>query len=110
MLSLGKMNIKKHSDTKIEGTINAGYDGYLYTSIPYDEGWTIYIDNHAVKTFEIGDSQLGAAIKQGEHDIKMVYSPKGLTYGLPISACGWIGIFGYGLLKRKKAKTAYKKL
>ena len=107
MLSLGKMNIEKHSDTKLEGTINAGYDGFLYTSIPYDEGWKIYIDGHKVKTFEIGDSQLSAAIKQGEHTIKLVYSPKGLTYGLPISACAWVGVFGYELLKRiKRTKKA----
>ena len=107
MLSLGKMNIEKHSDTKLEGTINAGYDGFLYTSIPYDEGWKIYIDGHKVKTFEIGDSQLSAAIKQGKHTIKLVYSPKGLTYGLPISACAWVGVFGYELLKRiKRTKKA----
>lgn len=111
MLSLGQMNIEKHSDTKLEGTINAGYDGYLYTSIPYDEGWKIYIDGHEVKTFEIGESQLASTIKQGKHKIKLVYSPKGLTYGLPISAAAWVGVFGYELLKRiKKSKKAQEQL
>ena len=111
MLSLGQMKIEKHSDTKLEGTINAGYDGYLYTSIPYDEGWKIYIDGHKVKTFEIGDSQLATTIKHGEHTIKLVYSPKGLTYGLPISACAWVGVFGYELLRRfKKSKKSQEQL
>ncbi len=111
MLSLSQMNIEKHSDTKLEGTINAGYDGYLYTSIPYDEGWKIYIDGHEVKTFEIGESQLASTIKQGKHKIKLVYSPKGLTYGLPISAAAWVGVFGYELLKRiKKSKKAQEQL
>ncbi len=111
MLSLGQMNIEKHSDTKLEGTIDAGYDGYLYTSIPYDEGWKIYIDGHEVKTFEIGESQLASTIKQGKHKIKLVYSPKGLTYGLPISAAAWVGVFGYELLKRiKKSKKAQEQL
>ena len=111
MLSLGQMKVEKHSDTKLEGTINAGYDGYLYTSIPYDEGWKIYIDGHEVKTFEIGESQLASTIKQGKHKIKLVYSPKGLTYGLPISAAAWVGVFGYELLKRiKKSKKAQEQL
>lgn len=111
MLSLGQMNIEKHSDTKLEGTIDAEYDGYLYTSIPYDEGWKIYIDGHEVKTFEIGESQLASTIKQGKHKIKLVYSPKGLTYGLPISAAAWVGVFGYELLKRiKKSKKAQEQL
>ena len=111
MLSLGQMKVEKHSDTKLEGTINAGYDGYLYTSIPYDEGWKIYIDGHEVKTFEIGESQLASTIKQGKHKIKFVYSPKGLTYGLPISAAAWAGVFGYELLKRiKKSKKAQEQL
>ena len=111
MLSLGQMNIEKHSDTKLEGTIDAGYDGYLYTSIPYDEGWKIYIDGHEVKTFEIGESQLASTIKQGKHKIKLVYSPKGLTYGLPISAAAWAGVFGYEMLRRiKKSKKAQEQL
>lgn len=110
MLSLGQLEVTKHSDTKIEGTINAGYDGYLYTSIPYDEGWSVYIDGQKVKTFDIGDCQLATAIKHGKHDVKIIYSPKGLAYGLTISACGWVGIFGYGLLRRiKKAKVIPKK-
>lgn len=111
MLSLGQLEVTKHSDTKIEGTINAGYDGYLYTSIPYDAGWSVYIDGQKVKTFDIGDCQLATAIKHGKHDVKIIYSPKGLAYGLTISACGWVGIFGYGLLRRiKKAKAIPKKL
>lgn len=111
MLSLGQMDMTKHSDTKIEGNVTAGYDGYLYTSIPYDEGWSVYIDGHKVKTFEIGDSQLCTTIKQGEHEIKMVYSPKGLLYGLPISAAAWVGILGYGLLRRiKKSKSNLKQI
>lgn len=110
MLSLGQLEVTKHSDTKIEGTINAGYDGYLYTSIPYDEGWSVYIDGQKVKTFDIGDCQLATAIKHGKHDVKIIYSPKGLAYGLTISACGWVGIFGYELLRRiKKAKVIFKK-
>lgn len=92
LLSLGAMNVDSFTSTKISGTINAGYDGFIYTSIPYDEGWTIYIDGEKSKTFDIGNSQLATTIKQGEHQIKLKYSPKGYKAGILISVCAWITV------------------
>ena len=36
--------IEEFTDTKIEGSFIAENNEILYTSIPYDEGWNIYID------------------------------------------------------------------
>lgn len=111
MLSLGQLKVTNYSDTVIEGKLNAGFDGYLYTSIPYDEGWNIYIDGQKVKTFSVGDCQLATNVKHGEHTIKMVYTPKGLRLGIAISALAWlliiIGAVLSKVLKRRKFDTGF---
>lgn len=100
-LNLGKLNATSFNDTEIEGTINAGYDGYLYTSIPYDEGWKVYIDGQEQLTFSIGESNLATTIKHGERKVKFVYQPAGQKKGIIISLCALIALAGYEVLKRK---------
>lgn len=86
LLRQGGLNITNYSDTYIQGEINAGFDGYLYTSIPYDEGWKIYIDGVEAESFALADSQLCCEIEAGVHSVKMKYTPKGIYIGTGISA------------------------
>ena len=80
------MDVTSHSDTTIEGTINCKEDSYIYSSIPYDDGWKIYIDGEEAETFEVGTAMLATTIKPGEHEIVFKYSPKGIIIGSLISA------------------------
>lgn len=98
------IQVTKFTDTTIEGVINASADGVLYTSIPYDEGWNITIDGQKVAKedmLQIGDALLGISITGGEHQIKMHYTPKGLTIGLVVSFAGILFCVIYLLLRRK---------
>ncbi len=108
VLQNGKMNVTDYSDTSIEGTVDAGFNGYLYTSIPYDEGWSVYIDGEKVKTFEIGDCMLATTIKAGKHSVKYKFTPKGMKYGIVISSAAWLCVIVYAvyriLAKRGKNK------
>ncbi|MBR3149763.1 MAG: YfhO family protein [Eubacterium sp.] len=99
MLKAGALDITSYSDTCIEGTVNAGYDGYLYTSIPYDEGWSVYIDGEKVKTFELGECMLATTVKHGKHTVKYKYMPKGFNYGLIITSATWLCIIVYGVYR-----------
>ncbi|MBQ7203520.1 MAG: YfhO family protein [Eubacterium sp.] len=109
MLKTGAINVTSYNDTTIEGTVEAGYNGYLFSSIPYDESWSVYIDGEKVKTFEVGDSMLTTTIKKGKHTVKYKYSPKGLNYGLVITGATWLCILVYGayivLTKKGKKKN-----
>lgn len=89
MLNYGALNITDFNETTISGTMNAGYDGFIYTSIPYDDGWQIYVDNQKVKTFDV-NNQLATTIKQGEHTVKLKYTPKGQKLGLAITGGAWV--------------------
>ena len=107
LLSLGALDITSYSDTEISGNISAGYDGYIYTSIPYDEGWSVYIDGEKAEAFDVGGSQLAAFISKGEHKISFKYFPKGLKAGLIISGIAWLGVILLILLRKTKLKNLF---
>lgn len=107
-LNQNALNVTKHSDTGIEGTISVSENSYLYSSIPYDEGWSIYIDGEKADTFKIGTAMLGASIKQGEHTVEYRYSPRGLKYGIIISAASFAGVCGYLIYTKLKKKEVDK--
>lgn len=44
ILNNGGLDITSHSDTKIKGTVTAQSDSTMLSSIPYDGGWSVYID------------------------------------------------------------------
>nr|MDE6155231.1 YfhO family protein [Eubacterium sp.] len=98
------LSVTKHSDTKISGTINVKENSVLYSSIPYDSGWSIYIDGEKAETFEIGNALLCTSIKPGEHTVEYVYKPRGLSVGIIISAASIAGICGYIVFEKVKRK------
>ncbi len=80
-----QFEITSFSDTEIKGNINALERGVLYFSIPYEKGWSVYIDGRKADTFKVLDSMLGVEAEAGNHEIVLKYSPDGFTLGLIIS-------------------------
>lgn len=104
------LQITEFTDTTIEGTVNASADGVLYTSIPYDEGWSVTIDGQKVNeedVLKIGDALLGISVTVGEHQIKMHYTPKGLTIGITVSFVGILLCILFLLLYRKGSDKTF---
>lgn len=103
-LDSGKLNITEFKDTYISGKVDADGSQILYTSIPYDSGWSIFIDGEKVgenNVFKIGDSLLGVRVGAGEHTIEFKFSPNGLFVGIGVSVvCA--AIFVLLLIKGKK--------
>ena len=90
-LSSGALDIKQFDDTHISGTIDVN-DNFIFTSIPYDQGWSVEIDGKAVEKKDIiivGDALLGVKAENGEHSISFKYTPRGLKEGIAIS-CGML--------------------
>lgn len=108
-LKANAINVTSYSDTQISGTINCKENSYIYSSIPYDEGWTVYIDGVETETFEIGDAMLGVVADPGNHKITYKYSPRGLKYGILISSASVISLAGYFIYSNKISKSAKKK-
>ncbi|MBE6642432.1 MAG: hypothetical protein E7615_02120 [Ruminococcaceae bacterium] len=108
-LNQNSFNVTKHSDTLLEGTITVSENNtYLYTTIPYDEGWKIYCDGERLDLLISGDSLLAADIPAGTHKLKLVYEPDCYTMGSRIATAGItlfvLIIIADTLIKRKRKK------
>ena len=87
-LKAGGLNVTEHSDTKIEGTLNADTDKTVFTTIPYDSGWRVYVDGKRVETFKSVETFVAFDIDEGEHNIVMKYRPTVFYVGVFTSLLG----------------------
>lgn len=79
-------------------------DKVLMTTIPYDKGWTVYIDNKKVKNNDFMNAFLTFNIPKGNHDIKLVFIPEGFKLGLICFILG-VGLFtSYTIWVEQKEK------
>ena len=82
-------------NSHIRGTVTITDDSsVMFTSIPYDKGWTVKVDGKVVETRKIWNSLLGFAITNGEHTIELSFIPEGWKIGVGISIVSLIVFFG----------------
>ena len=79
------MEIISFGDREILGVVTAAERGTLFTTIPYDKGWTVLVDGTATSTRPVFDTFLGIDLETGEHEISLVYTPQGLREGSVIT-------------------------
>ncbi|WP_289129083.1 YfhO family protein [uncultured Clostridium sp.] len=90
-----------YRDGYVKGKISVTEDKTLiYTSIPYDEGWTVKIDGKKVEYVKILDGLIGVDVdteefSQGEHVIELKYKVPGLMVGIVISFLALVSCIAY---------------
>lgn len=78
----------------IMGSINVTRDNsYFNLSIPYDEGYNIYVDGKKVSYEKTNISFIGFEIDKGYHEIKIEYTAPWLNIGKVVSVIGVISFF-----------------
>ncbi len=105
ILKDGQLEYSAFTDTNIEGTFTADEDEVLFTSIPYDKGWNVYIDGQEVaeeNIVKISDALLGVKVSSGEHTIKLEYSIPGLNIAYIVSGVFVILLLIAFILKKNK--------
>lgn len=102
-----QMFIESFEDTNIKGRLTAKDNCILYTSIPYDKGWTIIVDGEVLnkeKIFAFGGGLLAAELEKGNHNIEFVFSAPGFKNGCIISFVTLIIIAAIIFLKKIRKK------
>lgn len=102
-----KLELTSFGDKEIKGTVKALEDGVLYLSIPYEKGWTAYIDGKKADTFRVFGAMTGVKVSAGEHDVRLEYVPEGLVPGVIVSCCAAAatGALIWFEFRRKKKKA-----
>lgn len=79
------LELTAFEDTSLKGTITVTEPGLMYTSIPYDEGWTVTVDGKEVDTNAFEDALLSVYLSEGTHEIEMEYFAPGLRLGIVLT-------------------------
>lgn len=107
------------SEYRIAGNITATEDySILFTSIPYDKNWKIYVNGERVKPYIVDrnecvtpviDSLITVELTPGEHEIIFEYQSTELIFGTIISISGlavFLGIIWGEKIKKSKKLTS----
>lgn len=87
------LDVTEWTSRSLKGNITVKKDNLMYTSIPYEKGWKVYVDGKKADIKLIFDAFIGVELTEGEHEIELVYSPGHVYLALVISLMG-IGVFG----------------
>lgn len=110
ILKQGAMQNVTVTDTKVSGTVNAEEDCVLYTSIPYDSGWSVTIDGKKADIISLSNGALLAVeLTEGEHEIELSYHAKGMTAGLCISGGALLFLILFLIIRKIVRKIKDKK-
>lgn len=99
-LNESSFNVTDYTTTTFKGTINASADGTFMFSIPYDAGWSVYIDGQKCDTYSVFEALLATNITAGEHTVELKYTPVNYILGCILSVLCIIILVAIALVKR----------
>ncbi|WP_295210114.1 YfhO family protein [Ruminococcus sp.] len=105
------LDVTKFEDTYLEGTVTSdSSDKVLFTTIPYENGWTIKVNGKTVTPGKSLDSLITIPLEQGENVITMKFSPSYWKLSIIISIFGLLVLIVIFLFEYKKGKVMKKAL
>ncbi len=105
VLKQGTINIEEFDETYIKGTVDVAENKMLFTSINYDEGWTVKVDGKEVEKAVIGNALIGVNLTPGTHTVEFEYMPQGLKLGIAISVSTAVALIIFLILKKLFGKN-----
>lgn len=97
----------KTKGDKIYASVETEKDGYFVTTLPYDKGFTIKVDNKKIDYEKVNIAYVGFKISKGKHNIVIEYKAPFKIVGLIMSFIGiivYILFYHNNLIKNIKKK------
>ena len=104
---INKKVTKVDIDSKIYASVETEKDGYFVTTLPYDKGFTIKVDNKKIDYEKVNTAYVGFKISKGKHNIVIEYKAPFKIIGLIMSFIGiivYILFYHNNLIKNIKKK------
>lgn len=79
------LTITSYDSSHIKGTTDFSDSGYLFTTIPYDAGWTVTVDGRKTAAEPAYGAMMSVPVTAGHHEITFSYEPPGWKAGLIIT-------------------------
>lgn len=100
--TLGKSqwNITEYDDGYFKGDISVDDNCTMFTSIPYNDGWSVYVDGKKADIVKIGDAMLGVQLTAGRHTVEMKYHTDGFPLGMTMTVIAVLVLILWSLRKK----------
>ena len=97
ILNSSTLHLTSFRQTRVEGSIRCDRDGLLYTSVPQNGNWHLYVDGQEVEPTLVGDCMISVSLTQGEHSIVLKYRNRAFALGAAVTilCAGVFGTFSY---------------
>lgn len=110
ILKENELVVEKQEKNFIKGTVNVTKDkDVLFTSIPYEKGWTIKVDGRKVDYYKVFDAFLAIDLREGTHEVEFTFYPPGLNLGMLITLISAL-IFAIFIVKENQILTFIKNI
>lgn len=101
------LQVDAYDDGYISGQVQVNEGQTLFTSIPYDEGWSLTVDGNPAEYYKVCGAFIGIDLEPGVHTITLQYMPQGLKQGLIITLCAFV-LFMLGVMHNSNKKDIVK--
>ena len=92
-------------DNTLSGTIDVTGTKVLCVTVPYENGWTAYVDGQEAEILRVNYAFMGLKLTEGHHEITFKYHVPYLTAGIVVSlVCLGLTIGLYLFLRRKRGE------
>ncbi len=85
VLAASQLELVDFSNTRVEGNITCDRDGLLYTSVPQNGNWSVEVDGKPAEITLIGDVMIGVELKEGDHQVVLIYHNDAFSLGWKIT-------------------------
>ena len=91
---------------KATGEVSLEEEQVLFTTIPYDRGWKVYIDGEEAEIASFKDAFLSVTVPAGDHTIEFRFLPQGFAIGASLFVGCTLLFIGYVYWLSRKRKQA----
>ena len=109
ILNASTLELSVFESTYVKGTINCDRDGLLYTSIPQDGNWSVFVDGVQVEETLVGNCMIGVMVTEGVHEVEYVYKNAAFSLGWKISLAFALVLIAMVLLPKTRKRGKYQK-
>ena len=101
------LQVDAYDDGYISGRVLVAEGQTMFTSVPYDEGWSLTVDGKPAEYYKVCGAFIGIDLEPGEHTVTLQYMPRGLKPGLVITLCSFV-LFMLGVMHNSNKKDIVK--
>lgn len=98
----GEVKIINFDETRINYNLDVKNAGVSVISLPYDEGFKVFVDGQEVEKKKVMDFILGFDVGVGKHEIVVTYRPVGFLLGAILTLCGLMTLTVIYVLDKKE--------